>query len=214
MRLIHPIVLGSVAYAAKPQTTKSKSVIVIGAGMAGVKAARDLTDAGLTVTVLEARDRVGGRIWSDRSFGYANNMGAAWIHGPLPEDYNTPDWDARKNPVNPVTLLARAAGLRTLPTDMENQKHWKNDGSVYTDAEEEEGDAEFSAIEEALEQIGESKESWMNAARPALEKCSNQWNAHFQITNRVEFEIGGSVESAAVGDDSDFTGPTPRLAPA
>jgi len=39
-------------------------VIVLGGGFAGLTAARDLRDAGLTVTVLEARDRVGGRTWT------------------------------------------------------------------------------------------------------------------------------------------------------
>src|SRR6476619_5607014 len=38
-------------------------VIVIGAGFAGVAAARDLTEAGHRVVVLEARDRIGGRTW-------------------------------------------------------------------------------------------------------------------------------------------------------
>jgi monoamine oxidase len=42
------------------------SVIVIGAGFAGLAAAGDLADAGAEVIVLEARDRVGGRVWSER----------------------------------------------------------------------------------------------------------------------------------------------------
>lgn len=43
-----------------------KDVIVIGAGWAGVIAARQLSEAGLSVQVLEARDRVGGRVWYDK----------------------------------------------------------------------------------------------------------------------------------------------------
>jgi monoamine oxidase len=45
-------------------------VIVIGAGFAGLAAAIELGDRGVDVLVLEARDRVGGRVWSDRAGGY------------------------------------------------------------------------------------------------------------------------------------------------
>ncbi|MCX2982515.1 FAD-binding protein [Halieaceae bacterium IMCC14734] len=59
-----------------------ESVIVIGAGMAGLRAASLLQEAGLQVTVLEARDRIGGRTWTDRSMpDLALDMGANWIHG-------------------------------------------------------------------------------------------------------------------------------------
>jgi len=49
-------------------TTNNKTVTVIGAGMAGLSAAYDFHRAGWNVTVLEARDRVGGRMYSLRSF--------------------------------------------------------------------------------------------------------------------------------------------------
>lgn len=55
--------------------------IVIGAGVAGLTAARLLTDAGHPVVVLEARERIGGRVWTDRSDGLVTDLGASWIHG-------------------------------------------------------------------------------------------------------------------------------------
>jgi monoamine oxidase len=56
--------------------------LVIGAGMAGLAAARDLVDAGQTVIVLEARDRTGGRVYTDRSlFDLPVEFGAEFIHG-------------------------------------------------------------------------------------------------------------------------------------
>ena len=45
-------------------TTLSPRVAVIGAGFAGLAAASRLADAGIAVTVFEARERVGGRVWS------------------------------------------------------------------------------------------------------------------------------------------------------
>lgn len=60
------------------------STLIIGAGMAGLAAARDLIDANENVTILEARDRIGGRVHTDRSFaGLPVEFGAEFIHGDL-----------------------------------------------------------------------------------------------------------------------------------
>jgi monoamine oxidase len=55
--------------------------IVVGAGVSGLTAARVLARAGQRVLVLEARDRIGGRTWTDRSGGRVTDLGASWIHG-------------------------------------------------------------------------------------------------------------------------------------
>jgi monoamine oxidase len=57
-------------------------VIVIGAGMAGVTAARVLARAGVSVRVVEGNDRIGGRIYSVRDFcGEPVEGGAEFVHG-------------------------------------------------------------------------------------------------------------------------------------
>ena len=56
-------------------------VLVVGAGMAGLVAARLLHDSGFKVTVLEARDRIGGRVWTDDRLGAPLDLGGSWVHG-------------------------------------------------------------------------------------------------------------------------------------
>jgi monoamine oxidase len=81
----------------------SGTVLVIGAGVAGLAAANKLKAAGFTVIVLEARFRTGGRVWTDRAgLGYACDMGAGWIHGP--------------DGGNPVTSIAQQANAATFLT--------------------------------------------------------------------------------------------------
>src|SRR6476620_9612260 len=60
---------------------KPERVIVLGAGMAGLVAARLLHDSGFVVTVLEARGRLGGRTWTDDSLGAPLDLGGSWVHG-------------------------------------------------------------------------------------------------------------------------------------
>ncbi|MCD2170673.1 MULTISPECIES: NAD(P)/FAD-dependent oxidoreductase [Microbacterium] len=57
----------------------TRDVVVIGAGAAGLTAANDLRTAGLSVVVLEARDRVGGRLWTDVVDGAMLELGGQWV---------------------------------------------------------------------------------------------------------------------------------------
>lgn len=83
-----------------------RTVVVVGAGAAGLAAARSLVDAGFVVEVLEARDRIGGRVltsthWRDLPM----DLGASWIHGATG---------------NPVTELAQQISAPTLETSYDS----------------------------------------------------------------------------------------------
>jgi phytoene dehydrogenase-like protein len=91
------------AFAARPAiaatipVAPALDVIVIGAGAAGIAAARKLAAAGRRYVVLEATDHVGGRCVTDtKTFGVPFDRGAHWIY--------TPD-------INPLTKLTLRSGI-------------------------------------------------------------------------------------------------------
>lgn len=97
--------LSSVAMAPRARASIGR-VAVIGAGMAGLAAASSLRKAGVQVTVYEARARIGGRVWTDRSWpDLPVDLGASWIHGVKG---------------NPLTHLAHEAGLTLTPTSYDS----------------------------------------------------------------------------------------------
>jgi len=59
-------------------------VIVVGAGFAGLTAARELSRRGRSVLVVEARDRIGGRTWTTERLGRALELGGTWVHWAQP----------------------------------------------------------------------------------------------------------------------------------
>ena len=75
-------------------------VVIVGAGAAGLAAAKVLCAAGKTVRVLEAMDRIGGRAWTrDTDFGVPFDIGCAWLHAgdrnPFMADAERLGWTTR-----------------------------------------------------------------------------------------------------------------------
>ena len=80
----------------------AQKIGIIGAGIAGLSAAHALDAAGRDVEVIEARDRIGGRVNTDTSLGFAADLGASWLHG---------------SEGNPLTELIDQLGMRRAISD-------------------------------------------------------------------------------------------------
>ncbi|MFD4957194.1 flavin monoamine oxidase family protein [Microbacterium sp. NPDC058389] len=119
--------------------------IVVGAGVAGLSAAKLLADAGRRVVVLEARDRVGGRVVTDRTGGVATDLGASWIHGVTD---------------SPVAAAAKAFGMRTVEftvggyqPDSRPIAYYGPDGTRLTDAAAQGFIDDIGAVDAALADV-------------------------------------------------------------
>ena len=99
--------LGRRGAAASGLARRDERVVIVGAGVAGLAAATQLQADGFDdVVVLEARDRIGGRVWTDTiGDGFPIDLGASWIQGV----------DG-----NPIAAIAREHGIATRRTDWDN----------------------------------------------------------------------------------------------
>jgi monoamine oxidase len=95
--LVGGLAASTLAFSVRAGTVTDTDVIIIGAGYAGISAARQLKALGIQAVILEARDRVGGRAFTDtQSLGRKFDKGPYWLHNKA---------------TNPVVPLAKAAGI-------------------------------------------------------------------------------------------------------
>jgi polyamine oxidase len=129
------------------------SAIVIGGGFAGIAAANALRNASFEVVLLESRDRIGGRVHTDYSFGFPVDLGASWLHGVCEE-----------NPLAPIISrlglpLYRTSGDDSVlfDHDLESYALYDTNGSQVPQEFVEEIGKIFEAI---LEEVTTSLGSW------------------------------------------------------
>jgi monoamine oxidase len=114
----YPLIWGARDARARP----GEKILVVGGGVSGLAAARELHSSGFQVTVLEGRERLGGRVWTHRGLGVAVDMGASWIEGVKG---------------NPLTDLARQFAADTRETDFESVILFDRDGRRLSESEAE-----------------------------------------------------------------------------
>ncbi|MEV0264602.1 NAD(P)/FAD-dependent oxidoreductase [Streptomyces sp. NPDC050617] len=99
----------------------SCDVVVIGAGFAGVTAARDLSVEGYSVVLLEARDRAGGRTYTGTAFGQEVDFGGTYVHWTQPHVWR----ELQRHNIPPAVPL----GIE--------KAYWLADGAVHAGSLEE-----------------------------------------------------------------------------
>ncbi|WP_240932648.1 flavin monoamine oxidase family protein [Pelagibius litoralis] len=115
----------------------SPDVVVIGAGAAGIAAARRLIAGGRSVIVIEAADRIGGRAYTESTtFGVPYDQGCAWLQGP--DDL-------------PQVSLARELGFKLVDHDNARDVLFSGNGRA-SRTERRQYDRAFAHLEDALEE--------------------------------------------------------------
>ena len=144
-------------------------VVVVGAGVAGLGAARDLVAAGRPVVVLEARDRIGGRVWSVDMGDAVVDLGGSWLHG-LRD--------------NPLTRITESLGIELVPTDYEDALLFDSNGTPVPWVRL--GD-QYEAVEELLDGSRSTR-----SMAPAVE----QLRSNFSGDNRrfLEYVLASEID--------------------
>ncbi len=163
---------------------RRSSVLVVGAGIAGLTAARRLAQAGHTVTVLEARNRIGGRVWTDVNEGVPMDVGAGWIHGP--------------DGGNPITALAQQAGAATYPTRDESVQVFDAAGQDVTAKQFSDGSAKVNALRTAVATAMAAAvpdKSFAAALTDADPTALTDPFSVYLLNTSLEFDTGGWLEA-------------------
>jgi monoamine oxidase len=168
--------------------TSYTDCIVVGAGVSGLAAADYLRKGGWEVTILEARERIGGRVWSRRDWLGKNpvDMGASWIHG-ISE--------------NPISGLALQAGFPLMPFDYGKSVVYNTGGSELSQAEESRLQRNFKKTLRFSHEWAEQQStdhSLRDAFKTAEEKLSFSRDEiariNFRAHTEIEHEFAASME--------------------
>lgn len=163
--------------------TKSKRILVIGAGLAGLSAARKLREMGYEVLIVEGRDRIGGRLWtSSRWPDIPIDLGASWIHGV----------DG-----NPLTKLAESANAKLLSTSYERSVLFNTDGKPLLGDQEAQLEYLRKRLKKAIRTAQENDEDV--TLHHVLGELASELKANSEMRRLLNFLISGEIEQEYAG---------------
>ncbi|MBA4302588.1 MAG: amine oxidase [Sphingobacteriaceae bacterium] len=171
-----------------------KKVLVIGAGISGLAAAQKLKQQQFEVTVLEARDRIGGRIHTLRDGGINFDAGASWIHG------------TRRNP---LSQLAQDAGAATFATNEDLVKVFDINGALYADGTLIQQESLYQQALQAVVNAGNQQESFAQVFGRLYPNLLNDRLWTYFLSAYLEFDTSADINrlsSKFFDDDSLFGG--------
>lgn len=172
-------------------------VIVVGAGIAGLAAAKQLQFQGAEVVVLEAGDYVGGRIRTDMSLGAPFEYGAGWLHGPSEK--------------NPIQKLAARVKANTFVTDDDNLEIFDSQGQTLTDKDYEHLDRIYVRMQRKifLRIRRWDRRSVQQAIADIEPDILNDPIGRWMLSAYTEFDIGAGIEDISAANafsDREFKG--------
>ena len=176
---------------------RSIDVLVIGAGAAGLGAARELAEHGRSALVIEARDRVGGRVWTNRAWpNLPMDLGASWIHG---------------HRGNPITELAERFQVPTAVTDFDSAAAYDEEGKALGLQDVARTLNAFDKLKTGLKRLEEQLKTQDNTAISLAEAIQRfqQLNGVDEVDRRMQRLVARNeieVDCAADLDELSFQG--------
>ena len=172
---------------------KDKTVLVIGAGISGLAAASSLKNKGFNVVVLEAQNKVGGRLRSDRSLGIAFDEGASWIHG----------IDG-----NPITTLAQESGMQTFHTLDDSRKSYDIGGILRNSSDYDDVEEELYDLLETMMQKGSNGQSFETLFSSLYPSKANDRLWKFFLSTYITFDTGdlNKLSSLLYNEGEEYSG--------
>ena len=173
-------------------------VVIIGAGIAGIAAARELVDLGYNVLVIESKKSIGGRLKTNRSLGFPVELGSSWLY---------------HKDSNPMTPWLQQYGIPSKVVNYDSLRRFRSNGTQYSDSETRSSAADdkyiLSQIFAAITNSTTDSSLAALAQQVSSANLSGSETEQWHMSTGEELEYGGSAETISAkmfGATNQFNG--------